>query len=200
MPAPACTVARVPGDDERADRDAEIQIAGEVEIADRAGVDAAAIGLELGDDLHRAHLRRARHRARRETGDQRVEPILIVGELAFDDRDQVHDVRVLLEPHELRHAHGAELRHAAQVVAAEIDEHHVLGALFLVPLQLFGEPRVFLVGLARADACRRSDASAPCRLRRARASRATIRQSTPSPSAGNTCTATGSRGGARDRP
>ena len=29
--------------------------------------------------------------------DERVEPIAIVGELAFDDRGQVHDVREALE-------------------------------------------------------------------------------------------------------
>ncbi len=38
--------------------------------------------------------------------------------------------------------------HAAQIVAAEIDEHDVLGALLLVPLQLVGQALIFLVGPA----------------------------------------------------
>ena len=72
---------------------------------------------------------------------ERVEPIAIVGELAFDDRRQVHDVREALEAHELRHAHRPVVADAADVVAAEIDEHDVLGALLLVALQLLGQPR-----------------------------------------------------------
>ena len=73
---------------------------------------------------------------------------LILGELALDDRDQVHDVRVALERHERRHAHAAVLAHAAEVVAAEIDEHDVLGALLLVALQLVGEALILFVGPA----------------------------------------------------
>ena len=36
----------------------------------------------------------------------------------------------------------------AEVVAAEIDEHDVLGALLLVALQLVGEALIFFVGPA----------------------------------------------------
>ena len=43
--------------------------------------------------------------------------------------------------------------HAAQVVAPEVDEHHVLGALLRVALELLGEERVLAgVGAARAGA------------------------------------------------
>ena len=66
-----------------ADRDAEIEVAGEVDVADRAGVEIAARRLQLGEDLHRADLRRARHRAGREARHQRVEVIVVVGELAL---------------------------------------------------------------------------------------------------------------------
>ena len=73
--------------------------------------------------------------------------------LPFDDRRQVHHVREALEPHELRHAHRSVLADAADVVAAEIDEHHVLGALLLVALQLLGQPQVlFGVPAARPRA------------------------------------------------
>ena len=57
-------------------------------------------------------------------------------------------MREALESHELRDAHRSVLADAADVVAAEIDEHHVLGALLLVALQLFGEPHVLFVGAA----------------------------------------------------
>src|SRR5207244_3989548 len=115
------------GHDDGPDRDAEIEIAGEVEIADGPGVDASARWFQLLDDLHRAHLWRAGDGARGKTGDERIEPIAILGELAFDDRRQVHHVREALEAHELRHADRSVLTHATDVVATEVDEHHVLG-------------------------------------------------------------------------
>src|SRR5262245_2991614 len=42
-----------------ADRDRQVDVARGVDPAERAGVDVARAGLELGDDLHRAQLRRA---------------------------------------------------------------------------------------------------------------------------------------------
>ncbi len=131
-----------------ADGDAEVQVAREVEVAHRAGVEAAPRGLELVDDLHGAHLRRARHGARGEARHQRVEPIAVLGQLALDHRHQVHHVRVALERHERRDPHGAVVAHAADVVAAQVHEHHVLGLLLLVALQLLGEPHVLFVRLA----------------------------------------------------
>ena len=53
---------------DRADDDAEVHHAVEAEVADRAGVDAARLVLEVVDDLHRAQLRRAGHRAAGEAG------------------------------------------------------------------------------------------------------------------------------------
>ena len=75
----------------------------------------------------------------------------------------------------------AVLADAADVVAAEVDEHHVLGALLLVALQLLGQPHVLVVVAAarpRAGDRMRLDARA---LRRAPASPATSRRSTAPP-------------------
>src|SRR5262245_56554348 len=91
--------------DDRANGDAEVQVAGEVQISDGACVESAPRGLELLDDLHRTDLRRTGDRAGREARHQRIEPIAIVSQLAFDDRRQVHDMREPLETHELRYAH-----------------------------------------------------------------------------------------------
>src|SRR5215218_154856 len=49
--------------DDRPDHDVEVGRAAQAEVADRARVDAAGLPLELVDDLHRALLRRAGHRA-----------------------------------------------------------------------------------------------------------------------------------------
>ena len=52
-------------------------------------------------------------------------------ELADDLGDEVRHVRETLHLHGPRDAHGARRAHAREVVAAEIDEHHVLGAVLL---------------------------------------------------------------------
>ena len=70
----------------------------------------------------------------------------MVVEFAFDDRNEMHDVRVPFERHVGRDAHRAIRRHAADVVPSEIDEHDVLGTFFLVPLQLLSQPHVLFVG------------------------------------------------------
>ena len=54
----------------------------------------------------------------------------------------MHDVRVALDVKDLRHLDGAGLGDAADVVAAEVEQHDVLGELLLVVAQLLGEPLV----------------------------------------------------------
>ena len=143
-------------DDDRADVNRGVEIAGIAEVADRAAVAAALDRLELVDDLHRAHLRRARERARRQHRAQRVHRADARAQRARDGGDDVHHVAVGLDLHQLVHVDAAVLAHAPEVVAAEVDEHHVLGALLLVGEQLGGD-RAILLGRRRRDGvCRRS--------------------------------------------
>ena len=46
--------------------------------------------------------------------------------------------------------HGAELRHPADIVAGQVDEHDVLGDLLRVLAQLARHPPVVVVGAAAA--------------------------------------------------
>ncbi len=65
----------------------------------------------------------------------------------------MHDVAVVLDLHQLVHTDRSVLADAAQVVAPEVDEHDVLGALLLVGQQLGGDAPVLLGrGPARAGA------------------------------------------------
>ena len=57
-------------------------------------------------------------------------------------------VRVGLDAHERLDLDRAVLAHAPEVVAAEVDEHHVLGPLLLVGQQLVGDPAVLVGGAA----------------------------------------------------
>ena len=113
---------------------------------------------ELVDDLHRPHLRRAADRARRQRRPQHVDRAELVAQVARHLRREVHHVAVALERHQLVGMHRAELGDPPDVVAGEVDEHHVLGPLLGVLDQLRRQPPVVLVGAARACGCRRSAA------------------------------------------
>src|SRR6267143_836662 len=116
-------------DNRGADCDASVEAAVESDVSDRAGVWPAAIGLALGDALHGADLRRAGDRTRGGTRPERVERIEAGCELAVDDGREMHHVRETVDAHELAHAHRSRARDAADVIAREVDEHHMLGAL-----------------------------------------------------------------------
>ena len=68
----------------------------------------------------------------------------------------MHHVAVALDEEALGHLDRADLRDAADIVAAEIEQHQMLGALLRIGQQ-FGRQR-FVLGRAscRADGCRRS--------------------------------------------
>ena len=87
-----------------------------------------------------------------------------VGQRAAHAGDHVDDVRVELHAHELVDAHAARHAHAPQVVAPEVDEHHVLGALLLVGAQV-GDEAPVLGGVAprrRVPAIGRVSTWSPC--------------------------------------
>ena len=68
--------------------------------------------------------------------DQRVERVAVRAELALDVGDDVHDVAVALDDQLLGDPHRADLGDAADVVAAEVEQHQVLGALLGIGQQL----------------------------------------------------------------
>ncbi len=123
-------------EENRPDRDARVERAalsrttGE-RVADRARVGTATVALELGDDLHRANLRRARDGAGRKASAEDVERRDPVPQLAPHLRDEMCDVREALGLEEALDPDAAGAADAGEVVAAEVDEHHVLGAILL---------------------------------------------------------------------
>src|SRR5215213_1227757 len=120
----------------RPDGDAGVQVPREVEVPDAPGVRPAPVPLQVVDDLHGPDLGRTRHRARREARRQHVEGRHPLRQLADHVRDQVHHVGVPLDPHELVHPDGPGAADPAEVVAGQVDQHHVLGPLLLVRLEL----------------------------------------------------------------
>ena len=124
---------------QRAERDAGVDSAVRGKIADRAAIDAAAVGFERVDDLHRPDLRRAGHGAGREAGDHGIDRVLILPEAADDIGDDVHDMAVALDRKALRHPDRTDFGDAADVVAAEVEQHQMLGALLGIGQQFGGE-------------------------------------------------------------
>ena len=124
--------------DDRADRDARVERPARQRVEHCAGVRPAPIALELGDDLHRAHLRRTGHGSGREARTQQVEARDPVAQLSRDLGDEVGDVREPLRLEEALDAHAARHAHTREVVAAEVDEHHVLRAVLLGAEQPLG--------------------------------------------------------------
>ena len=112
-----------------ADGDVELEAGDRAGEADRAGVDLAAGGLELGDDAQRLHLGRAGDRAWRKGRAQDVSVAHAVPQPPVDVGHQVPEPGVGLGGGLPRGDDRAVLAHATQVVAHEVDDHHVLGGV-----------------------------------------------------------------------
>ena len=190
-PAPGLDVGHAVLDHDGADVDAGVEVARVAQPPDRAAVPAALDGLELVDDLHRADLGRARERARRQHRAQRVGRVDARAQRARDARDDVHDVRVRLDGHEGVDRDRPVLADAPEVVAPEVDEHDVLGALLLVGEQPLGDAGVLgRVGAARPRARDRPRRDVPAADGQQRLGATRPRPGSPG-SPGSTCTGWG---------
>ena len=110
------------------------------DVADGAAVDAARLGFELADQLHGADLGRPDDGAGREDAAQqlrRVDTLLQSG--AHAGRHLVQGL-VGLDGEQVGDVDAADLGDAPDVVAHQIDDHQVLGALLDVRRQLLAAP------------------------------------------------------------
>src|SRR5690606_13597010 len=119
-----------------ADEDVEVEVAVAVEPAHRAGVGAAPLALEFGDDLHAAHLGAAGDGTAGEARRDHVARAGIGAQPTAHVADDVVHVGVAFDRHQLVHLDAAGHADAAEVVALQVDQHHVLGALLGVADQL----------------------------------------------------------------
>src|SRR5262249_30182271 len=108
-------------EDDGADGDTGVDRIARQGVPDGARVRAATVVLELGDQLHRSHLRRSRHGPGREAGAEEVEVADTLLELARDLGDEMRDVRVALGLEEATDLDAAGTADAREVVPAEID-------------------------------------------------------------------------------
>src|SRR5690606_30451560 len=127
-----------------ADQDVQVQIAVTVDPAHRPGVAAAALALQFGDDLHAAHLRAAGNGAAGESRADHVARRDLRAQTPPHVADDVVHVGVAFHSHQLVHLDTAGDAYPAQVVALEVDQHDVLGALLGVADQL-ADPQGFVI-------------------------------------------------------
>lgn len=113
------------------------------EISDRARVHAALLPLELGDELHGADFGSAADGAGGEDAAEGVEAGVAGTQDAADLADQVLHVAELLDGHEAVDAGGAGVADAVDVVAGQVDEHDVFGAVLDGGAQACGQRVVF---------------------------------------------------------
>ena len=111
-----------------ADQDVEVEVAVAVQPAESAGVGAATDAFQLGDDLHAAHLRAAGDRATRKHRADHAAGRDLGAQVAAHVADDVVHVRIALDRHQFVDLDAARRADATEVVAFEIDQHHVLGA------------------------------------------------------------------------
>ena len=136
-----------------ADGDAGIEIAGKIQVAEGTGIEPAAFRLQLFNNFHRPHLGCAGDGAGGKASFQGINRVELRAELPFHFRDDVHHMAVALNLHLLTHLHRTVGGDTPYIIAPEIDQHHVLGALFLILKQIGGQALILLSGgAARAGA------------------------------------------------
>jgi hypothetical protein len=126
---------------ERPDGHVQLEPGNRARVADRAGVRLAPARLELGDHAHRLDLRRARDRPGREGCPQELAVAHLRPQRAGDARHEMPHPGSGARRRQLGHVDRAVLAHAPEVVAHEVDDHHVLGPVLDRP----GEPQPALV-------------------------------------------------------
>lgn len=123
-------------------------------VAHGTGVHASLLLFQLGNQLHGADLGGARHGPRGEDGAKGVEARLVGPQDARHLRDEVLDVAKLFHLHEAVDADAVGVADAVDVVAGQVDEHDVLGAVLEGAAQLVGQALVLLGRLAALDGAR----------------------------------------------
>ncbi len=137
---------------QRADGDVEGRVPWGVDPADRARVEPTRARLDLGGDLHRAQLGSAGDRSAGEGRLQHAYRIAAGDELGGDGGGHLVDGGIGLDLEQGRHGHAARHCDPRQVVADQIDDHEIFGALLGISREFLRRRRV---GHRIGAACRR---------------------------------------------
>src|SRR5262249_37832555 len=108
----------------------------EPKVADGACVTAAPRFFQFANDLHRPNFGCAGDSSRRKGRSNCVKHATTATQTAHYVGHDMHYVAVALDLHELCHSNGAEFRHSTHIIACQINQHDVLGALLRICQQL----------------------------------------------------------------
>src|SRR5690606_6916976 len=133
-----------------ADGDGGVHVAVPANVAHGAAVDTALDRLQLIDDLHGANLGSATQGPGGQGGAQHIDGADPGAHLAGDVGGDVHLVGKALHGLVFRHLDRADAGHPAHIVAAQVDEHQVLGDLLGIGQHLALHRQVLLLGVAAA--------------------------------------------------
>ena len=132
--------------------------------ADGARVHAARRVFERGEQLHRTHLGRARYGSRRKERAKNLVNAHLGPQLRTHRRSHLPERSVTLHIEQPVRMHRTGSRHAAQVVAQQVDNHHIFTAIFRVVAQPLGNLAVLARSApATRGAFHRPRHNAPCR-------------------------------------
>ena len=126
----------------------QIHVSAEGNIPDGASVRSAGLLFEFGNDLHGPDLGSAAECSGRKRGPEQIPGIQSGLQIAGDVGDQVHDMGIAFNHHQIRHLNRPGFRNPSQVVAAQIHQHEVLRPLFFISQKLIGQSPVFLLGFS----------------------------------------------------
>ena len=133
--------------DEGADYNRLVQITIQADESDATAVGSTIMRFQFGDNLHRSHLWRTAQGTGWEGSDELLDVVGILIESSTHTAHQVDDVAIKL--HILIEIYLHAMAVAAQVVARQIYQHHVLGILLRVIAEEFGSLSI-LLHIARA--------------------------------------------------
>ncbi len=123
-------------EDQGTNRNGLIHIPAGSEVPDRTSIEAPVHRFQLIDDLHRAHFRRTDERARRKRRGEEIKSISARSELRVDSAHDVHHMAVSFDRAIWVDVHAARPRDTPEIVARQVDQHHMFGALLWISQQL----------------------------------------------------------------
>ena len=129
---------------QRTYRNRLVHVALGAKVAHGAAIQAAPHRFQFLDDLHGPHLGCTNQRAGRKCRGEQVEGVAPGCQFAAHTADHVHHMAVALDRTVRLDPHAAGTGDAAQVIARQVHQHHVLGVFLAVGAQLGFQPRVEL--------------------------------------------------------
>lgn len=108
------------------------------EHCDSAAIDRATVRFQFFNDLHRANFRGAGDRATGKAGLEQVGCIQPFCQRAGNRADQMVNIGKALQLEKVRNAYAADLTDAPEIIAQQVDNHQVFGAVLRILLQAAG--------------------------------------------------------------